>query len=297
VVAATATTVHLTVTGLGSGAGSGPADLILGESINAGWTATVVGGGRLGPPVLIDGFANGWRMDPSDLGSAVHGGTVSVVLQWQPQKQVNIALIISAVAIIGCLVLAILPVRRRSRRRKRQHSRTTEPLDGEVGGTALGGAGLASRGAASDEPASPSYPVVTDAPSLAPPFRPEGPRAPVWVALLAGVLTGAVAGAIAAPMAGAAVGLATGVVLLVPRLRVVLGLVAVACVVAAGGYTVLHQSYHHIPPDGAWPLSFGKASEWAWGAVVFLGADGVVDVILRRRPRRGRTGRVTTEAG
>jgi hypothetical protein len=119
----------------------------------------------------------------------------------------------------------------------------------------------------------------------------------VWVALLAGVLTGAVAGAIAAPMAGAAVGLATGLVLLVPRLRVVLGLVAVACVVAAGGYTVLHQSYHHIPADGAWPLSFGKASEWAWGAVVFLGADAVVDVILRRRPRRGRAGPVTTKAG
>ena len=153
--------------------------------------------------------------------------------------------------------------------------------------------GLASGGATSDEPASPSYPVVTDAPSVALPFRPEGPRAPAWVALLAAVLTGAVAGAIATPMAGAAVGLATGLVLLVPRLRVVLGLVAVACVVAAGGYTVLHQSYHHIPADGAWPLSFGKASKWAWGAVVFLGADGVVDVIVRRR----RTGQVTNRAG
>ena len=291
--ASTPTTIHLSVTGLGSGAGAAPANLILGESINAGWTATVVGGARLGPPVLIDGFANGWRMDPSSLGIAVHGGTVSVVLQWQPQKRVDVALVISTVAIVGCLVLAFLPLRRRSRRRRGRPSRTAGALDTGAGETAADRTHVAPGAATSDaqapdEPVPPSCPVVIDAPSLAVPFRAEGPRAPVWVALLAGVLTGAVAGAIATPMAGVAAGVATVVVLLVPRLRVVLCLVAVACVVAAGGYTVLHQSYHHIPADGAWPLSFGKASKWAWGAVVFLGADGVVDVIVRRR----RTGQV-----
>ncbi len=296
--ASTPTTIHLSVTGLGSGAGAAPANLILGESINAGWTATVVGGARLGPPVLIDGFANGWRMDPSSLGIAVHGGTVSVVLQWQPQKRVDVALVISTVAIVGCLVLAFLPLRRRSRRRRGRPSRTAGALDTGAGETAADRTHVAPGAATSDaqapdEPVPPSCPVVIDAPSLAVPFRAEGPRAPVWVALLAGVLTGAVAGAIATPMAGVAAGVATVVVLLVPRLRVVLCLVAVACVVAAGGYTVLHQSYHHIPADGAWPLSFGKASKWAWGAVVFLGADGVVDVIVRRR----RTGQVTNRAG
>ena len=31
-------------------------------------------GPRLGPPILVDGFANGWRVDPAALARAVHGG-------------------------------------------------------------------------------------------------------------------------------------------------------------------------------------------------------------------------------
>jgi len=41
-----------------------------------------------------------------------------------------------------------------------------------------------------------------------------------------------------------------------------------------------------VPDNGAWPTSFGVASTWAWAGVVFLGADGVVDVVLRARQRR-----------
>ena len=41
-----------------------------------------------------------------------------------------------------------------------------------------------------------------------------------------------------------------------------------------------------VPDNGAWPQSFGTASQWAWAGVVFLGADGAVDVALRARRRR-----------
>jgi len=104
-------------------------------------------------------------------------------------------------------------------------------------------------------------------------------------------LAGVVAAAAAAPRTGLVVGAATLLVLLVPRLRFVLALAAVACVAAAGAYVAVHQNQLHVPDNGAWPQSFGTASQWAWAAVVFLGADGAVDVALRARRRRlDRTG-------
>jgi hypothetical protein len=110
----------------------------------------------------------------------------------------------------------------------------------------------------------------------------------VWVALVTGVITGAVAAVIAAPKDGLAVGVASVVVLLVPRLRILLGLAAVAGIAAAGWYTAAHQAALHVPADGSWPLSFQTASNLAWAGVVFLGADAVVEVVLRRRRRGSR---------
>ena len=71
--------------------------------------------------MLIDGFANGWRLDLDSLGPAIHDGTLSVVLSWQPQKRVDVALLVSLAAIIVCLVLAFVPVR--LRRRRGRHGR------------------------------------------------------------------------------------------------------------------------------------------------------------------------------
>jgi arabinofuranan 3-O-arabinosyltransferase len=215
----------------------------------------VVGGPGLGAPVLIDGFANGWQVAPATLAAAVHDGTVQVVLNWQPQREVNLALIISALAIIACLLIVLLPKRFRRRRKRGMH---------------------AVRGSKTD-------PAGEGGPVLAVPFSAEAPRVSVWVALLAAVVAGALAAAIAMPLAGIAVGAATLLVLLVPRLRVILALAAIVAIVAAGIYTAVHQSQTHIPPDGNWPTNFETASRWAWAGVVFLGAEGVVDIVLRRR--------------
>ena len=100
--------------------GPTPFDLILGESINKGWTATVDGGPGLGQPVLIDAFANGWRIDPASIAPYVHDGTLAVTLEWTPQKTVDWALMISAATILACLVLALWP-----RRRRRRHAHAT----------------------------------------------------------------------------------------------------------------------------------------------------------------------------
>jgi arabinofuranan 3-O-arabinosyltransferase len=261
VVSQTATTLHLSIHGLATSPRTSPVNLILGESVNAGWKATVVGGGSLGRPVLIDGFANGWQLDPSTLGPAVHDGTVSVVLRWAPQTRVDVALLVSIVAILGCLVLALVPARKRRRHRHQM---------------------------AAQDPAVPAgAPVAAvepgDGPVLAVPFGRGTRRVPMWTSLATGVAVGLVAGLIASPVAGSAVGVATVVALLIPRVRIVLGLAAIAAVVAAGAFVAIYQARHLVPADGAWPLSFNTASQLAWTGVAFLGADAVVDVVLRRR--------------
>jgi hypothetical protein len=136
------------------------------------------------------------------------------------------------------------------------------------------------------DPSSLAGPEMTEGPHLVVPFTPESPRAPVWLALLTGLVTGAAAGVISAPVVGLAVGVASVAVLLAPRLRFVLGVAAVAGIVAAGWYTVAHQAALHVAADGSWPAAFQTANNLAWAGVVFLGADAVVEVVLRRRRRR-----------
>jgi len=106
------------------------------------------------------------------------------------------------------------------------------------------------------------------------------------MAAVAGVLAGVLAGLMTTSTVGLIIGSATGIALLVPRLRVLLGLAAVACVVAAGCYVAVHQNQVQVPDNGAWPQSFAVASQWVWAAVVFLGADGIVDAVLRTRSAR-----------
>jgi arabinofuranan 3-O-arabinosyltransferase len=251
----TATSLDLSVTGVGPAATAAPFDLVLGESINSGWKASVVGGTGLGAPILLDGYANGWRIDPASLGRAMHDGTVHVVLTWQPQREVDVALVVSALTVLACLLIVLVPMARRRRSKRRVHTvRSAEPMPADDRG-----------------------------PVLAVPFSAESPRAPVWLALLGAVVAGALGAVVAGKAAGAAVGAATLLVLLVPRLRIVLGLAAVAGIVLAGVYTAVHQAQFHLLANGGWPTKFQMASRWAWGGVVFLGAEGIVDIVLRRR--------------
>ena len=134
----TSTSIHLSVHGLSTAADQAPIFLVLGESINAGWKASVVGGGSLGAPTLIDGFANGWLLHPAALGGAVHNGTLSVVLTWEPQKRVDLALIVSLVAIIACIVLALVPGCADGVGGRGRHSRSGRVRCGRVGRIRVG---------------------------------------------------------------------------------------------------------------------------------------------------------------
>jgi len=89
--------------------GDSPYFLVLGQSLSDGWTAKIRGGASLGAPTLIDGFANGWVIDPSAVGQSI-----VIDLEWTPQKAVNIALVISAVWLALLLIAAgLLTMKRR----------------------------------------------------------------------------------------------------------------------------------------------------------------------------------------
>ena len=78
--------------------------LVVGQSLSPGWKATAAGV-DLGEPVLIDGYANGWWIDPVVVGEG------DVVIRWTPQRLVWQALAVSAVALVATVVIAVAPRR------------------------------------------------------------------------------------------------------------------------------------------------------------------------------------------
>ena len=74
--------------------------LVLDQSINKGWHVAI-DGAKVDGPHAIDSFANGWLITPA------HAGTFTVHVRWTPQRSVDIALVLSAIAVVICVVLAV----------------------------------------------------------------------------------------------------------------------------------------------------------------------------------------------
>ena len=99
-----------------------PSWLVLGQSYDAGWRATC-NGRSLGPPRVVDGYANGW-LAPA--------GCTRAAFTFGPQGAVNLSYVISAVACALMLVLLALGAVRRGRLRPQEHpaERRTGPAPG-----------------------------------------------------------------------------------------------------------------------------------------------------------------------
>ena len=78
--------------------------LVLGEGYNDAWTASMTVGNTdisLGAPEQVSGGFNGWYLSPSDQAR-------TVTMTWTPQSSLNIALLIAALGVLACLVLALV---------------------------------------------------------------------------------------------------------------------------------------------------------------------------------------------
>ena len=249
----TAMTVHVSHA-------STPFALVLGESVNKGWTASVVGGPNLGKPVLIDGFANGWNVNPKVVAAAGASASFDVVLHFAPQTGVNVALLVSGATALACLTIAVTGWLTRRRRRVATPGAVGEDAGGSI---------------VIDVP----FTGTGDAPSTR------------WSRVVLGtVVAGACAFAFGGPFAGIVVTIGVALAMTWRRGRALL-LVSGALLMGAGALDVMvHQMRYRYPPGG-WPTHFDRASTLVWGAVLLLGADAALEAVRRFRDRDRGSGR------
>ncbi len=75
--------------------------LVLDQSHNEGWELTLDGASVDGPRP-IDGYAAGWYVEPDG------PGTLDARIRWAPQRAVDVALLVSLLAALGCIILVVL---------------------------------------------------------------------------------------------------------------------------------------------------------------------------------------------
>jgi hypothetical protein len=233
-----------------SGARPGtPFWLVLGQSNNAGWQATVAGK-DVGGSTLVNGFANGWLVQPRT-------ASFDVTLKWTPQNRIWIALVISAAALLVCVFLVL---RRRS------------------------------RGALSDAPSDAPSDVTWDAqeedaePVFANPLVAAGVR-PSTRSLVAGpVFAGVVGAVLVRGWVGVVAAVCVLAVLLRPRLRPLLTIGAPAALALCGLYVVVQQYRNTYFSNFDWPSHFERVNELAWLSIILLAADVLVEVLRRAEP-------------
>lgn len=227
--------------------------LVLGQSLSRGWTAQVDGGPSLGEPLLVDGFANGWQVDP-----AAAGSSFVVTISWAPQRVVWAAVGFSAAWFLGvCVLLAGATFRRRRRR-------LSDPV---------------ARDDAQD--------VVDHAstgPSLTLPWH-HHPLATTGTRLGVAAAMGLIGLFVGGPVVGFVVAVVTGVAAWLPRGR---ALLAAVPVVLIGGTALIYgglQVRRRYLPGVEWPAGFSFTHQLVLIAVLSVVAEVVVRFVARRWPQ------------
>jgi hypothetical protein len=245
-----------------------PFELVLGQSLNAGWRAVATPGPGarsgshpvdLGTPQLIDSFANGWAVTGPDL-RALGGADFVVNLKWTPQTKVWIALGLSGLTLFLCLLLGFLPASWRAWLRRRLH-RPARPRS------------------------APGFAAADPLPALQ--IIRREPRHAVhwWNAILLGLITGAVAAGVTTLRDGAGIAVLVAAGLLIPWVRWLAAVGAVGFIVDGCVNVVRGQYVHHYLPGSNWAGSFVPAGNLIWLGVVLLLADAVIVSAGARSPR------------
>ncbi len=225
--------------------------LVLGQSNNEGWRASINGRGSLGGSTLVEGFANGWRIDPAGKPN------FTVTVEWEPQRRVWIAGAISMVSILACVIIVIV-TGVRSRARTRQ-ARALPEAAGAVRIDVLEDSQWAWQGSRVSLP----------------PLRAAG------LAVLIGAVTGFVS---SIPM-GLGIMIAVLVANRWPLTRSLFGVGGAALLGVIGLYIAQAQYRHAYPAVFEWPTLSDNMIVPAWISLLVPCAMVVLDAATNRRRR------------
>ncbi|CAA9264359.1 MAG: FIG00661252: hypothetical protein [uncultured Acidimicrobiales bacterium] len=220
----------------------GPFWVVLGQSHSPGWTAEVDGGERLGASTLVDGYANGWYVDPRG------EQDLALNLEWEPQRRVRAALVVSGAFLVLCLGIVAWGWRRRT-------------------------------------PA--SLPTTSDV-ELASPLSWGGGRLRPGGAVVLTLAGAAAAALVVSPLAGAVVGATVAAALALQvvgrRGRPVLVGGAIASYGLAVGLILARQLWRGgFDADFEWPSFFPASHVLAWIGLALLAVDVLLDQVEARR--------------
>jgi hypothetical protein len=207
-----------------------PSWLVLGESRNDAWHATV-DGDDLGPPTAIDGYANGWLLPAS-------ATEVVVLVEWTAQGVVWIGI---AVAVVGVLVCAALILF----------------------------AGRCRPAPSAPHPAHHAGEPDEAAPRFEALWRAGGRRPGRAVAALA-VAAGALGVLLSGPVLGLVAAALAAVASLDRRGRTLVAALPVVALGGVGVYVALKQHRNGFAAGVEWPSNFDPAQWWVILAVVAL---------------------------
>ena len=227
------TDADLTITNATPGT---PFWVVLGQSHNDGWTASA-DGHDLGTPQLVDGYANGWLI-------STPAATVHVHLNWAPQQRVWIAIGLSALGVLLCLVLVI--------RRPR-----TTPLAAEDPQPQPITWNTFARSRGRDEPS-------------------------VWLALLVGACAGLLAAAVIGVVAGLVTSVVAATAVRRRRARWWLALGSPGLLAVSALYIVVRQARSRPTAAFEWPAEQAAVHQVGWLAVAFLVVLVLVDAAWDR---------------
>ncbi len=212
--------------------------LVLGQSLNRGWRAKI-DGHDLGAPTLVDGFANGWLVHPD-----ASGKPATITLDWTPQRKVNIAFVISILAMLACIVL-VAGALLRGRHRRRE------------------------------------APVGAAPPRLLRVLSPR-PLEPRRSAVIGTVASSAVlAGLLVEPWVGVLAGVLVFLAIRSPRWRLALRIAPALLIGVTAIAMTTDQVLRSYPAVFQWPSYFTATRLPIWIALVLVACDTLISVVWR----------------
>jgi len=225
----------------------GPFWFAVSESWSDGWQATV-NGHDLPAPQVIDGYGNGWLIDPAIYGN----GPLQFHVEWTPQRIVWIGIALSVLGLIVCLLLFVTDWRRRPQR-------------------------LATR-----DLARPDRPYTPDLIAIGS----SGASASLQVSLGAAIALGLFV-AVTTPMHGLGLPIMvvttsalTAMAFRWGRGRGTLAIAAAASLGIVAIYTVVSQHRHRYVANFIWPAQFAKVSLLGLAALFLLLGEAARDLIV-----------------